>query len=1244
MRMPFHSSQPLAKFLGRLAGTSAMVCALGVLSAPAQAAVTVDSSPLIQRPTVPPNILLMLDDSGSMAWDVMPDYGYLSDTSASGLASASVNGVYYNPQTTYTAPPMADGTYYPNASFTNTWVNGFNQPDGTVNLSRYDGSQDSSRSGYSSSSIAYIKSVSGSSNTYSPTMVCASGDTGPLTSGDNIGKCQKTSGKTITYYAPNVPTCDSGSTYTSKSKLCTQSPVSVFTYTVQSATNSSSYTRYYIASHAGDCSAAGLSNCSESAADQQNAANWFAYYHTRILMAKSGLMAAFSGLSEKYRVGFGSIDGGDSSKGNGNYANLPSSRYKYADGYNGGNNYIAQVTPFGDGSSSTDQKNAFWTWVSKATASGGTPLRQALTAAGKYYQQAQPWSAMSSDPPTTKGAELACRQSYTILTTDGFWNEKDTNFSTPGNADNTSMGTAITGPNQASYKYVAAAPYADGDSNTLADVAFTYWSTDLRPNSLNEVPTSDDDPAFWQHMVTFTMGLGFTPTGISPSGTTIEQVFNWANGTYKPTQSWINSFSWPTPKADSINNIADLAHAALNSRGGFYSATSPTSFSAGLADALKRATSRTGSAASLSSNSTQLQTGTVTYQATYTTSKWTGDLLAYDVNSTTGAIDTKSKWTASSKLPAAADRNIYTTADGTTSIAFKVGADGGLPKLSTAQLTALGASTTAQTDVINYLRGDQTKEGTTGAAFRKRESLIGDIVSSQPVYVGAPSANQFLGQTFTGTDTFSTYASDNASRAGRLYVASNDGYLHAFDINGAETFAYLPGAVIQYGGPNGIADLTNKSYGDSNTGSPLHQYFNDGELAISDVYTASGWKTVLVGTTGRGLARTVYALDVTDATKFKLLWERSANDGNSDGNSKYIGQMIGKPVIAQTAAGKWSVLMGNGYNSAAGKAALLQFALTDGSMTVYSTTDGTGLAAPAVWIGTATNGVSTAAYGGDLDGNVWSFDLTDASSAGTLLFTATSDTAGKAPQPITAGMLMGKSSAGDLWLFFGTGKYLTLSDLTDTSTQSWYGLIIAKGTNSSSTPITDQTTKTRAKLVQRAITSETSATVDTSGNLSKSGGRTVTTTDEAKSMTGLSGWYMDLLQPVTGGTTKAQGERMVTPNQFQGSYLLGTTRIPNSDDPCNPAGTGWVMAVDPFTGTNPQTSFFDLNHDGKVDSSDYVNGKPSAGIGFNSLPNNPIFVGSSMLMSFDNGSNASIQTSGGGNNLTRISWREMINQ
>jgi type IV pilus assembly protein PilY1 len=91
------------------------------------------------------------------------------------------------------------------------------------------------------------------------------------------------------------------------------------------------------------------------------------------------------------------------------------------------------------------------------------------------------------------------------------------------------------------------------------------------------------------------------------------------------------------------------------------------------------------------------------------------------------------------------------------------------------------------------------------------------------------------------------------------------------------------------------------------------------------------------------------------------------------------------------------------------------------------------------------------------------------------------------------------------------------------------------------------------------------------------------------------------------------------------------------------------MAVDPFTGTNPKSSFFDLNGDGLINQpADYimVGGKPVAtsGMGFSSLPNNPIFMGGSMLVSFDNGSATSIQTSGTSGTLQRVSWRELIAQ
>ena len=1246
------------RFLRRVLSAGLAVWLLGVAVSPALAAVPVDQAPLIIQKRLPPNIVLMLDDSGSMTWNFMPDFSYLNNNSNNdALINASNNGVYYNPTITYLPPPQANGTSYAaSTGLTSAWVDGFASSPTAVDLTNYDGRYEY----YDCGGVCPGSAINFSA---SSTVTAPSSAT---YSGVSQNQCDN--------YYWNQPGA-TGETYTAasgnKPSTCVIAYSASTTYNYfQYSTGAAAgpYTVNYVA--ASDCG--GKANCvlasdtsgkaaPAGVAAGQNIANWFSYYHTRILMAKSGLMNSFLGVDAGFRIGFGSIDGGR----NNNYKNLPTSRYSYADNYNGGNNYIANVTPFGDGSAAGDQKNALWNWITPATAGGGTPLRQALDAVGKYYQTAQPWQVMASDPvPAGTTTELACRQSYTILTTDGFWNES---FTGAGNVDG-SNGTQVSGANGQKYTYTAAAPYSDTYSNTLADVAMKYWMTDLRTSTANEVPTSSEDPAFWQHMTTFTLGLGFTPQGIKPAGTTVKQVFDWANG-----GAAITGFSWPQPGANSINNIADLAHAAVNGHGGFYSATSPQAFASGLKDALKRAAERVGTGASLAANSTQLKTGTMAYQANYYTAKWKGDLKALAVDPNTGAIATTASWTAASALPAAASRSIWVynnpTATGSSSsyVAFKNGTGNAPPALSPAQLSALGSTAAAQANMVSYLRGDASLEQKNGGSFRNRDTPLGDIVDSQPVYVGAPDPNLFSNQTFTGSTTYHDFASgtvDNkgnftpstaASRNGMIYVAANDGMLHGFNAaTGAEAFAYIPGAVLlagSAGGLTGLSQLSSPDYG--TTTSTPHQYFNDGELTVADVYMGSAWKTVLVGTTGRGLAKTVYAFDITDPTAIKFLWERSTGDGKT--NSNYIGQMSGKPVIAQTADSTWSVLIGNGYNSTAGVAALLQFNLADGSLNVHATTDTSadnGLAAPGVWMDSSGTGVSTVAYAGDLRGNVWSFTLNTGSgsstatpnSTGSLLFVAKDGS--NTLQPITGGMLVGKDPAnGNTWVFFGTGQYLSSADLTSTATQSWYGLIV-QTVNATNSPAIASTMTRSANLVQRSILAETAG--NATANPPVAPARAVTPAPTSSDMTGKSGWYMDLLSPTgTGGAAVAQGERIVTSNQFQGNLLLGTTRIPQAADVCNPSGSGWIMAINPFTGTNPSGNFFDLNGDGLVNASDTVtvNGKSyaAAGIGFNSLPNNPIFVGGSMLVSFDNGSNSSIATAGSTGMMQRVSWRELVN-
>jgi type IV pilus assembly protein PilY1 len=1263
-------------FVGKLLSASLSVWMLGAIYTPALAAVTVDPQPLTVQASLPPNVVLMLDDSGSMASDFMPDKGSMPSDGASATVNpdsyqnAANNGTYFNPTVTYSAPPKAapkaDGT-----------VDYYATPTGGVGAAYKDGFLDTSAvdvTQYSKGSYNYytkftITTTSTYAPTSTPTYSCPSGYSGPTNSGTTanpVWQCTKGQGKnkvTISATGPvDVLSCNSGDTLDASNQCVTttSSYKYFFTYVTGPAVGpytASAYTNGTVVKHyvgkTGDCAALPViapATCDDSAATQQNVANWFSYYRTRMLMAKSGLMSAFSTIDPTFRIGFGSIDGG-----NANSTTLGSDWYQFTTSA-GGNSYqtgIAVVKPFGTGVATT-QKARFWDWLVNEAPTGNTPLRMALDFVGQYYKTTQPWQ--SPDPnDSTKTVELACRQSYTILTTDGFWNDS---FSGIGNADNPTVKPTVTGPNGQSYTYTPAAPYSDSSSNTLADVAMKYWITDLRPLLLNEVPPSAEDPAFWQHMSTFTLGLGFTPTGIAPAGTTIDQIFKWANGA-----AAIAGFSWPTPSSDSINNIADLAHAAVNGHGGFYSATSPDSFASGLKSALQRAAERTGTGASLAANSTQLSSGSFAYQATYHTARWNGDLQAFAIDPTTGKLSTTPTWVASAHLPAFGARNIHTydsaAAVGSQDVLFTSSATPASLK------SALGTAAADQQTMIDYLRGDASLEGTT---YRKRVSPLGDIVDSQPVYVGAPDPNQFNNQVFTGSSSFATYAAGTAkTRTSLIYVAANDGMLHAFNAStGAEAYAYLPAAVVT-DPVNGLKKLADPDYGTAL--SKPHQYFNDGELTVADTYYASAWHTVAVGTTGRGTARTVYALDVTDPASIALLWERSALDGKT--NSNYIGQMAGKPVIAQIADGSWSVLMGNGYNSTANTAALLQFNLADGSLTVHATSTDTdnGLAAPVVWLGDPSNGISTVAYAGDRLGQVWSFGLNTGtttatstpSSAGIKLFTAV-DSAGKA-QPITAGMLAGKDPAtSNVWLFFGTGQYLNSGDVSTKDVQSWYGLIVQSPTSGLAT----DGTKTRTDLEQRSIVAETAgaaavvadptATPPVAAKPAVSPARAVTAASALPS--GKSGWYMDLESPssstdaTTGLVTYtpnavAKGERMVNPNLFQGNLLIGTTRIPTATDACNPSGSGWIMAIDPFTGTSPSASFFDINNNGTVDSSDSVSSGSTtlvnSGVGFTSIPNNPIFVGSNMLVSYDNGTTGNYSTQGSNGNGQRVSWRELIN-
>ena len=625
---------------------------------------------------------------------------------------------------------------------------------------------------------------------------------------------------------------------------------------------------------------------------------------------------------------------------------------------------------------------------------------------------------------------------------------------------------------------------------------------------------------------------------------------------------------------------------------------------------------QTGNRSSLALNSTTLEAGSASFQAVYTSGSWSGDLNAFTIDSA-GELSSSPVWSAASKVPSP-DNRVIKTWNGSSFVNFTYS---GLNNNSLRDALK-NTSSDSVPDLIAYLRGNRSLEG---SSFRERDGVLGDIVDSQPVYVGTPSTRLYSGRSFNGASSYASWAA-GLSRTPVVYVGSNDGMLHGFNAttnepgSGVETFAYVPRQVIL----NGMGELASPEY--------EHRYFVDGELTVADAYDGSKWRTVLVGSLGAGgvakdlknIKTDISALDVTDPVNVSLLWEKSSSDVPALGNNQ------GKPVITQVANGEWVVLLGNGPNSASGRGALISVNLFTGAVktTEVSTDVENGLSALRLW-DTNGDGITDVAYAGDLLGNLWKLTSLNASNAtATKLFQAT-DPSG-APQPITAMPLAGRSPySQQVWLFFGTGRYLSTEDLQSVQVQTWYGYV-----DDGSTSVSNRSSMLERKILLDKTVGDLTARVIEEG--------------AREDLNGKKGWYIDLYQVSDGGSRTPLGERMITPNQFQGSALIGNTRIPDASDPCAPTGRGVIMAIDPFTGARLADTYFDLDGDGAFDIGDKVEidgvSTVVSGIGLNTGFSNPSFLDSKMYIPTDDGVVRDLDTNPFTTGAGRTSWRELINK
>ncbi|WP_354682010.1 PilC/PilY family type IV pilus protein [Cupriavidus necator] len=1126
----------------RRAVAATVACAAAMLPVSVGHA-AVSQQPLIFSTSVAPNVMFTLDDSGSMMFEITPESLSPNGTETSwDLTPDNGNWLLY----TYPLPPggrvySTAGSYYSGTSasvvnFSSTSLAAARYRSATLNVSYYN------------PDVTYrpwfdpagkLANANPKQAYYNPMLP------------DN-GSIDLTADKTVEAYWLN----DDGKGYSRKK--VTFYPALYYRYdgTLSGCNGTTSslkcFTRYEVKSglafpHNGKRTDCASSTSCTYAEEIQNFANWFQYYRSRILAMRAAVGQAFAGQNEAIRVGYTTINDNTRS-GTSSYTGIR-----------------RPVAPF-DG---TNKPQFYQDFYSLDISANGTPLLGGMETVGKYFQNnAQPWT----EPGATK--ESACRASYHILSTDGYYGDS----TSVGDVDS-SNGPKISPVSGTAYQYRPVTPYKDGNANTLADAAMKYWVNDLRTTE-NRVPTNARDEAFWQHLVTFTLGLGVKGS--------LESDPNNQPGDPNTSRSDVldailaklkaGTISWPRPSSDQ-NKIDDLWHAAVNARGDNYSAGDATGLAEALNNALTQIASRSGSSSSAATNSTTLNTDTALFLTRFRSGAWTGELLSQSYNAADRTFSIQN-WNAYQKMPAAASRKIYTWSPGGTAPAGKpfTWASDTDTALSTTQKTALGGDKA----IVAYLRGDTRLEKRNGGKYRDRvadngagssvSNVLGDIVNSSPIYVKAADAGYDYLNADGGSSYFRFLANNRNNRAPMIYVGANDGMLHGFDaLTGVEKFAYLPNQAIV--GTNSVKALASPDY--------VHRFFVDATPSAGDVFIRRGpestasWRTVLVGGMGAG-GKGMFALDVTDPASFnegKVMWEIAA-DTETD-----LGYTIGTPVIGRINSGKWVAIFGNGYESSSGKAVLYIVDLANpfssgGIQKIYAdpketsaSGNGNGLGSPEVVYD--DNLTIQAVYAGDLKGRLWKFDLSGnnpsawaarmGTTLGAPLFTAVS--ASGAAQPITAAptaLINPKDPRKGFLLTFGTGRFYDATDTAATGYNSVYGVW-----DNNASPAT------RSNLRAQTL-SAGSMTVDGVP-------RTVyTLSSNAVDYTTQRGWYIDLL---------AQGERVVVKPKVDAERLVITTLTPSTDE-CVGGISSNLFDFAALTGSALPYPVLDVNGDGKVDGDD----------------------------------------------------------
>jgi type IV pilus assembly protein PilY1 len=896
--------------------------------------------------------------------------------------------------------------------------------------------------------------------------------------------------------------------------------------------------------------------------EMTNFANWYAYYKSRNQMMKTAVGQAFQALTSSYNVGIVSLS------------------VAAAEG---------AMTPPREFSGAN--RRSWYTSLYAMNGDQSTPIRQALHAIGKMYANKDPYNYDKD----AAAVQYPCQQNFTFITTDGYWNG--------GAAASVTNNDNVESSARFCTREAGCLDPAVQSYNSLADVAL-YWynggansgvaslRTDLEDwTKRGLVPAASGDNQRL-HMNTYALGLGVDgimnyeanyDTLPTPGG----DFFNLKNGVARGCP-WNNNgaYNWPDPKTSDNSGSAayqsrvdDLWHAAINGHGKYFSASDPTQVVQGLSAALSNIQVRVGAAAAAATSTPNIsQEDNDIFSSTFTTVKWFGELSDRKIDTATGIVGTDVAWTSSDtvglKVATTTDTRVIKMLDTSTSpLALKDFSYAAMTATERgwfdnkcgvlSQCAALTADNqtiaNSGVNIVNWLRGrqayandsvlrayartDKTPAGATGPI----PIVMGDIASSKPAYLREPRRG------YTSA-AYSTFKNTWKARAPAVFVAANDGMLHAFNAKtGEETWAYVPRITMKK-----LPAQASLTYGLN------HQFTTDGAPEIDDVMIGGEFRTLLVaGLNGGG--RGFYALDVTDPAAPKARWELCADATLCSTADPDLGLSFGNPQFGtwRDASGteRWVVFLTSGYNNVPGtdgvaggdgKGYLYVVDAATGQILKKTSTGAGDTGTPsgfaritAITANPQTDPLVTYIYGGDNQGKMWRFDFTAGGTPTVLQMGDADSTHPITTRPeVTMCEVNNRDSQGNVTpgttraVVFGTGRLLDLGDIGDVTKQSVY-VLKDRGVAISSS-------EWRASA---AMSKQTLDTTD-AGNYTISG--------PAVDLGSQAGWYYDLDQN--------KGERVNLDPKVVAGTLNVVTNVPTNSTACSVGGTSNLYQLDVCTG------------------------------------------------------------------------------